>query len=239
MKQTLQKLDWDSDFFNFNVGRINGLIQNEEDIEHLDTLIIKNDMRLSYYSTTKELPSSISISENFDIVLVDKKTTYAKEISTGLSFPEAITSVDENTPFKNKLIDLAIQSGVYSRFNVDERIGKEKFEEMYALWMTNSLNRQIAKEVLVFIENNDLSGFVTLGEKNSRADIGIIAVDHMSRGKGMGKTLMTSAEKWSSDLGYESIQVVTQGDNYPACRLYESCGYKVDAVEFFYHIWKK
>jgi ribosomal protein S18 acetylase RimI-like enzyme len=55
----------------------------------------------------------------------------------------------------------------------------------------------------------------------------------------MGKTLMTSAEKWSSDLGYELIQVVTQGDNYPACRLYESCGYEVDAVEFFYHIWKK
>jgi len=156
MKQTLQKLDWDSDFFNFNVGRINGLIQNEEDIQDLDTLIMKNDMRLSYYSTTKELPSSISISANFDIVLVDKKTTYAKKISTGLSFPEAITSVDENTPFKNKLIDLAIQSGVYSRFNVDERIGKEKFEEMYALWMINSLNRQIAKEVLVFIENNDL-----------------------------------------------------------------------------------
>jgi dTDP-4-amino-4,6-dideoxy-D-galactose acyltransferase len=239
MKQTLQKLDWDSAFFNFNVGRINGLIQNEEDITDVDSLIIKNDMHLSYYSTTKELPSSINTSVNFDIVLVDKKTTYAKKIISGLSFHESITSVDENTPFKNKLIDLAIQSGVYSRFNVDERIGKEKFEEMYALWMINSLNRQIAKEVLVVSENNDLSGFVTLGEKNNRADIGIIAVDHISRGKGMGKTLMTSAEKWSSDLGYETIQVVTQGDNFPACRLYESCGYKVDSVEFFYHIWRK
>ena len=110
---------------------------------------------------------------------------------------------------------------------------------MYALWMINSLNRKIAKEVLVFSENNDLSGFVTLGEKNNRADIGIIAVDHISRGKGIGKILMTSAEKWFSDLGYESIQVVTQGDNYPACRLYESCGYEVDTVEFFYHIWRK
>ena len=173
------------------------------------------------------------------MILADKKTTYLKKINTGLSFPESITSIDENTPFKDKLIDLAIQSGIYSRFNVDERIGKEKFEKMYALWMINSLNRKIAKEVLVFSENNDLSGFVTLGEKNNRADIGIIAVDHISRGKGIGKILMTSAEKWFSDLGYESIQVVTQGDNYPACRLYESCGYEVDTVEFFYHIWRK
>ena len=105
--------------------------------------------------------------------------------------------------------------------------------------MINSINRKIAKEVLAFTENNALAGFVTLGEKNNKADIGIIAVDHSFRGKGIGKTLMTSAEKWFSNLGYSSMQVVTQGDNYPACRLYESCGYLVEAVEFFYHIWKK
>ena len=110
---------------------------------------------------------------------------------------------------------------------------------MYTLWMINSINRKIAKEVLVFTEGNDIAGFVTLGEKNNRADIGIIAVDLNFRGKGIGKTLMYSAEKWFSNLGYQSIQVVTQGDNSPACRLYESCGYKVDTVSYFYHIWKK
>ena len=66
---------------------------------------------------------------------------------------------------------------------------------MYALWMINSLNRQIAREVLVFSDNNDLSGFVTLGEKNTRADIGIIAVDHISRGKGMGKNTHDKCRK--------------------------------------------
>ncbi len=50
---------------------------------------------------------------------------------------------------------------------------------------------------------------------------------------------MTSAEKWFSNSGYKSIQVVTQGDNIPACKLYESCGYTIESVELFYHIWKK
>ena len=139
----------------------------------------------------------------------------------------------------DKLIDLSIQSGIYSRFNIDKKIGKEKFQQLYTLWMVNSINLKIAKDVLVYTEMKDLAGFVTLGEKNNQADIGIISVDSTFRKKGIGKILMTSAEKKFSNLGYDSIQVVTQGDNIPACKLYESCGYQVDSLEFFYHIWKK
>ena len=239
MEQRLLKLDWDSDFFSYNVSRIEGLLLEKQDIKNIEYLMNKNEIELSYYSTSRELSPYIYEISELDIVLVDKKTTYIKEINPDLEIDKSITSIDQNTIYKEKLIDLAIQSGIYSRFNVDKRIGKDKFEEMYALWMINSLNRKIAKEVLVFSKNNDLSGFVTLGEKNNRADIGIIAVDHISRGKGIGKILMTSAEKLFSNLGYKSIQVVTQGDNNPACRLYESCRYKVDTVEFFYHIWRK
>lgn len=35
------------------------------------------------------------------------------------------------------------------------------------------------------------------------------------------------------------IAFVRQGDNIPACSLYESLGYKVDSMEYFYHIWRK
>lgn len=36
MKQTLIALDWDSDFFNFNIGRIEGLIEKEYDIRSIE-----------------------------------------------------------------------------------------------------------------------------------------------------------------------------------------------------------
>jgi len=238
MKQIFLKLDWDSNFFNFNVGRITGLIKEKQDIQNVEFLIEENKNKLSYYSTSKELPTFVFESKKLDIVLVDKKTTYSKSINSDLEINKSISTIDNKTP-EEKLIDLAIQSGIYSRFNVDKKIGKEKFEEMYGLWMINSINHKIAKEVFIFTENEDIAGFVTLGEKNNRADIGIIAVDNLFRGKGIGKTLMTSAEKWFSNSGYKSIQVVTQGDNIPACKLYESCGYNIESVELFYHIWKK
>jgi dTDP-4-amino-4,6-dideoxy-D-galactose acyltransferase len=80
---------------------------------------------------------------------------------------------------------------------------------------------------------------VTVGEKKHRGDIGIIAVDTEFRGKGIGTALMQSAESWLAKLNYKSMQVVTQGDNKPACKLYENCGYTIESVEYFYHIRKK
>lgn len=113
------------------------------------------------------MPSFAFGSKKFDLILVDKKTTYVKDINSASIFHNSIHSVNSSvsTPFKDKLIELAIQSGIYSRFNVDKKIGKEKYEEMYSLWMINSLNHKIAKEVLVLLEKTDLKGFVTLGEK--------------------------------------------------------------------------
>jgi len=239
MKVTLSKIDWDSAFFNFRVGRIEGAINTEKDLRNIESLMEENNIELSYYSTLNQLSSCLSESNKLDIHLVDKKVTYTKSINSELITHKSIAVIDQKTPHKNKLIHLAIQSGVYSRFNIDKRIGKEKFKELYGIWIKKSLDRKISKEVLGFKENNELAGFVTLGEKNKRGDIGLIAVDYDFRGKGIGKTLMKSAEKWFSNLGYSLIQVVTQKDNIPACRLYESCGYDIESTEFFYHFWKK
>lgn len=239
MEITFTKLDWDSDFFDFNVGRIYGEIQSEQDIKNIEGIIGDNNAKLTYYSSLEELPPFAFESDKFELTLVDRKTSYFKAINKNLSIHNSIKSLDSSTPFTDKLIELALQSGIYSRFNVDKKIGKEKYEELYSTWITKSLNRSFAKEVLVLLEDNELKGFVTLGEKNKRGDIGILAVDYRFRGNGYGRILMESAEKWFADKGYEVMQVVTQGDNVPACKLYERCGYNVETVEFFYHIWKK
>lgn len=228
-----EKLPWDSDFFQFPVARINDevdVIENENVLQNL----FENNIRLAYYSTSKQL----EIPENkfYEVKLVDKKMTYLKEIVPH-SANEKISSYDKVYP-EQKLIFLAIESGIYSRFNVDEKIGRKHFEDLYTKWIVNSIAKKIAGEVLVSKGENEITGFVTIGQKNNRADIGIIAVDPSHRGKGIGKALMLSAENFYAGK-LKSIQVVTQGDNVAACKLYESCGYKVEKKEYFYHLWKK
>jgi dTDP-4-amino-4,6-dideoxy-D-galactose acyltransferase len=146
-------------------------------------------------------------------------------------------SYSENYPNK-KLIDLAIESGIYSRFNVDPKIGRKKFEELYTRWIIKSVSKEIADDVLVYKIGGEIAGFVTVGQKNGRADIGIIAVDKSYRGKGIGKTLMKTAENFYFDK-LKLIQVVTQGHNLPAIKLYEGCEFKIEKVEFLYHLWNE
>ncbi len=236
MKQTLLKLDWDSDFFDFNICRIQGLIENNEDLRAVDLKMNEGKFKLAYYSSAEEL--KIDDIDTLEITLVDKKTTFVKKINPELKSHPQISSYINDFP-SSKVINLAIQSGVYSRFNVDKKIGRDKYEELYRLWIIKSVKREMADEVIVYNHNDDIAGYLTIGEKNNRADLGMGAVDSNYRGKGIGKILFENAEKWSFDQGYEEIQIVTQGDNIPACKLYEKLGYSVDSMEYFYHIWKK
>jgi dTDP-4-amino-4,6-dideoxy-D-galactose acyltransferase len=236
MKQTFLKLDWDSDFFHFNVCNLNSLISNYEDLKAVDTIMDNGKFKLAYYSSVEAL--NLYSIESLEIKLVDKKTTYVKKISCSLIAHPLIFSYESIFP-SSKLIDLAIQCGIYSRFNVDKNIGKEKFEELYTLWIIKSVKKEIAKEVIVYMHDSDIAGYLTIGEKNNRANVGMVALDSNYRGKGVGRMLFEYAEKWSFDNGYKDIEIVTQGDNIPACKLYESLGYTVERMEYFYHIWKE
>ena len=238
MNSFIEKLDWDSNFFNIKICRINDVISNSNELTEALKKIKKLDIDLAYYSSPIPLIKFQNFSLLYNINLVNKKVTYSKKIIGNVSFAESVTEFKSDYP-TDKLIELAIESGRYSRFNIDKKIPRSKFEELYKEWIINSVNKKLAKEVFIYQENEIIAGFVTLGEKKSRAEIGIIAVDNNYRGKGIGKSLMFAAENWFAGKKYNEIRVVTQGDNLPACRLYESCGYKTDNVEYFYHLWKK
>lgn len=223
-------LPWDSDFFNFKVARITG--------EALDNSLLKrlayDEVELCYYYSPK--PTSELDNSLYDLKLADKKITYYKSTQY---FEEDfnITSYCKKE-IDNKLLRLSIRSGKYSRFNLDEKIGKEKFELLYKLWIQKSVQRKIADEVFVYNYNNDIAGFVTVNIKKETAEIGIIAVDEKYTRMGIGKALMRAAESYAkSKCSY--IKVVTQMDNKPACRLYESYGYATEKVEYIYHLWRK
>jgi ribosomal protein S18 acetylase RimI-like enzyme len=231
MHDQFEILQWDSDFFNFKVAKIkNGLLLNEDFFEKL----YNENVQLAYYSSKEKLNRSSN--EYYNLDLVDEKVTFIKEIEQSSLTDKIESYVEHHTD--RQLIDLAIESGAYSRFNVDPNIGRKNYEELYTQWIIKSVSREIADDVLVYRIEGQIAGFVTVGQKNERADIGIIAVDKACRGKGIGKTLMKTAENFYFNK-LKLIQVVTQKNNLPAIKLYEGCRYMIEKVEFLYHLWIK
>ena len=145
------------------------------------------------------------------------------------SYPRSISS--------SELIELAIQSGEYSRFALDPRIPKNKFEKLYTLWINRAVAGEIAEEVLVIKESGEIIGFVTLSGLAKRASIGLIAVDRAYRGSGYGGSLIKSAIWWCGSRNLRLIQVRTQDSNTAACRFYRKCGFDVEKTEYLYHVW--
>lgn len=224
-------LPWDSAFFEFKVARVNTTEINAGLLNEL----YRQNVELAYFSAAKKLDDTQS--ELYEIKLVDKKLTYAKEV-VQVSLDNTIVSYPLHFP-EEALLALAIRSGLYSRYYTDEKIDRKKFEQLYRQWIINAVEKKMASEVLVQYKDKELTGFVTVGNKDDRADIGLIAVAENFGRQGIGKALMEGAEHHAVKQQYKAIQVVTQAYNTAACKLYESCGYQLEQAEFFYHLWKK
>ena len=194
-------------------------------------------IKLVYFQTPASDLAQIKLARELNGILVDNKITYLMSLKD-LSLPTDpdVKSYRDTKP-SDQLIQLAYESGLYSRFRADPNLSDQQFKNIYKTWITNSVNHSIADDVLIISENNNLLGMVTVGDKNHRGDIGLLAVSETARGKNIGTRLVKAAQKYFIEKKYSHSQVVTQQNNTPACKLYEKCGYHVEKTECFFHFW--
>jgi dTDP-4-amino-4,6-dideoxy-D-galactose acyltransferase len=129
----------------------------------------------------------------------------------------------------DKLLDLALQSGEYSRFKTDPRLTCGEFEKLYKRWIGKAL-----LEDVVLLDSSH-SAFVTLSISGQTASIGLIAVDIKSRSLGIGKALLRAAEAKAMTLGAKYMEVPTQGENQEAVNFYKRNKYDLIESILIYH----
>ena len=240
MKQNYIHLEWDTTFFGFGVARILQTEMNDDELSKTLKILRDNNYRLIYWQIPAGQYESAKIAQVHGGFLADEKITYVKNLVGMPDFRKATAYTPFPYPDKTPeaaMIKLALQSGEHSRFRNDQKFPPELYDKLFTCWIMRSVSKEIAWEVLVVKEGSDLLGLITLGVKGDRADIGLLAVADYARGKGIGRALVTDADKRFAERGYALAQVVTQRSNLGACRLYESCGYQIENVENVFHFW--
>jgi dTDP-4-amino-4,6-dideoxy-D-galactose acyltransferase len=232
-----QLLDWDSRFFGFGVARILCETPTPDEVRTALDQCRTTGTRLIYWHAPYQDLAAHQLAEQHNAWLADRKVTFVMALG-----PVATAPVDAGivpaTMLTPRLESLAWQSGEYSRFALDKRLPADAFRQLYSQWLRNSLNGNIARAVFTLPDTTGQElGLLTLGEKNGRADIGLLAVDKQARGQRVGKRLVAEARRWAVGAGYAELQVVTQRDNAPACGFYESCGFAISHEEHIYHLW--
>lgn len=234
MKASIDVLEWDTNFFGFGVCKLQS--ESPSGVAAAIDEARRRGMKLAYWFVDPADSAAADLAQEVNARLVDRKVTYLLDlVGTTPRAPDArIVKAVDPTP---QLRFLAMQSGQYSRYKVDPGFAPTVFERMYNIWLERSISGVIAKDVIVFEDEGKELGFVTIGIKNGRANIGLIAVDADSRSKGVGAQLMNAALAKSKEWGVDQIDVVTQKDNAGACRFYERSGFTQEKIEHIYHIW--
>ncbi len=236
-KIAIDHLCWDSDFFGIKVAKIT--------LESCDNILLERTIRglkekgyklIYVFSNPDDDQLNSSVLNNKGI-LVDEKVTYSLEIpKTNMAFPDNVEKYNSGIP-DERLYELCLKSGEYSRFKKDHNFASHLFVKLYYAWLENSVTRKIADEVLIYREQQDIVGFVTLKHHMYKSQIGLIAVDDKYRERSIGKLLLTACSAICNQEDTRHLEVITQQDNLGACRFYEKCGFILMKVENIYHIW--
>lgn len=225
----LAPLKWDSDFFGYNIAKL-----EVDDIENF-SFSSSPLFRLVYVFSKQPIAP-------LESKLVDKKARFFTDpININRDIVNQnllIEPFDEGRHSYEQLKSLTLESGVFSRFFVDTNFVNDEYAKLYTKWIENSVNKTSAIEVFVAVEHSKILGFVTLTKKtDDLADIGLLAVSPEARGRKVASSLIEHVKDYAIKAGFAQMQVVTQIDNMPATKLYESVGFKLKELTYIYHIW--
>ena len=228
----IRSLQWDSDFFGLRIGRVD--LQTKADAFAL----------LSQHETLKQQYDLLYI---FDVNavefaaegarLVDEKILYSKPCEPRKQYAE-VSFYTEQKP-SDDLYRLALVSGGYSRFKLDERLPKGSFKRLYNRWIENACPKEgTNKQILLFKDEHDIvRGMITIDYQAELGHVGLVAVDTNVQHQGIGGKIMSTLDGWLFERGIKNIEVPTQKANINACRWYEKNGFVPKSKTPVYHWW--
>jgi len=231
----LEILPWDSELFGFPVAKLRPDWSDFMAPGALKACLSGLDIRLAYGFA----PWGQNVSRKaLDLAgghLVDQKVVYRKAVPLGSVMPRVIKAYVGG--LTDDLMDLAMASGAFSRYNLDPKVPPGVFQRLYGSWMQKSLSGELADEVFVSVDGQGLTSMVTVANRQDKAEIGLVAVAERARGRGLGRSLMRAVDKWALSQSLPYVHVVTQGANEPACRLYAGSGFDRVDEQAVYHLW--
>jgi len=170
--------------------------------------------------------------------MVDAKVVYA--LSDGFCSEENqdVMLWDRTKGVTDDLLYLALVSGKYSRFKLDDGFPQGSFERLYSCWIEQSVNHTLATDVFCYMVDDIPRGLVTLDNNNGIGTIGLVSIHEGFQHRGIGSSMMRHVIHYLTRRQHgKKLSVATQLDNIPACRLYEKSGFVVESVMDYYHWW--
>ena len=138
------------------------------------------------------------------------------------------------------LVQLGTICGCSSSYNMDPNISALQMENLFKN-MTQDSVAGIDSIVVIGAwksgDKKELTGMATLQENGKCIYIRLLAVRPHEQRNGAGRALMMGAMNWALSRSCTAVQVETSQGNFPARRLFESCGGAKLPAEHIFHFY--
>ncbi len=235
MTNICRKLEWDSQFFGHQIARIKQDRLDHQALERSLSWCADQRIECLYFLCAPDDDVTVGLIEEAGFHFVDIRVEFNWKAIAISQPPNFIREFQEND--LAELQQLASQKFAGTRFSFDRHFDSDRVAELYKAWVTGSCQNDSHK-VFVAMNGNDIAGFITCQFDSARVGrIGLIALKSEAQGKGYGKQLVQAAQHFFFSAGAREVQVVTQGRNISAQRLYQSCGFRTCQLGLWYHKW--
>lgn len=236
---TYEILDWDTRFFGFPVARLHNQAADANLIRDAVEWCARDRIRCLYWLADSSSEGVVNTAFDFHFKLVDVRL----ELTSALS-PCGKCDDIQLRPAKPDdipaLRGIAAASHYDSRFCRDSNFPAGAGELLFRAWIERDV---LGTDSKVWIYTNSFGA--PLAYASCRLDpstmqvgtISLIAVSREVRGRGIGQALLNRCHEWLFDAGAKKVNVVTQGSNIPAQRLYAKAGYIPEHAGYWFHRW--
>ena len=228
----MKLLDFDSSFWGISFYEINA-----DEIKDI-SLESKNEKIFQVSLSEEKFQLYFNDLVNSKFFYGGSSLTFKKDVSSKTGYENKCSITTATKSDLDDICRIASKKFVCnSRYNVI--FSKQKIMEFYSLWAKKSIEKTFDDTCLVYKNNNNICGFITLKllpyERGSYCRIGLIAVDSNYSGNGIASELIKYASHFYQNKATLTIEATTQTSNLKAINLYIKNNFIVhDFKHWFY-----
>lgn len=222
MKNNVEALIWDSEFFNKKIATVVDVNKVNDD-EFSDFELITNKVASHHYLALTHF-------NRLGFTLAEGELIFNKKLTSLPYCDESLTIADVDDI--DAIVNLAQISYTSTRFR-EPWFTKEQSSQFYGVWAEKAVLGLFDDICLIIKTEQRLQGFVSLKKVGDDMKIGLIAVAPEAQGQGVAKRLLTLAEIYALDHQCTQVVVATQTSNLKATNLYIRNNYMLQESSYW------
>lgn len=226
-------LDWDSAFFARRIARVKVNRLTDAQADQALVWCAQEKIDCLYFLAESDDAETVQAVEAHGFALADVRLTLEWRGAISISPNDIRLSRSEEI---DALKTMARRNHRDTRFYYDSHFSIAEADRLYETWIERSC-KGYADAVLVAERNGQPAGYITCDLRDGYGQIGLLGVGEAWQGQGIGPILINGALHWFGEHGIEWVQVVTQGRNVRAQRVYQRCGFVSMQMQYWYHRW--